>query len=185
MKTYKCPECGETWENEVPETCQKCGCTSDKFIESENNSPVEEQIYYQSDDILITSKLWSFDFTSEKNINGLYFPTKSISAVCIQRYRKWWVYLLLGILFTIYGFYKIFQYDSYIMNRINPFGMLEWFGYLLLIVGVFLCFEGFILSMQRRIMIYTHNSQAVHKIEMSSGSKELLNAMLKCLKENT
>lgn len=180
MKTYKCPECGETWENEVPETCQKCGCTSDKFIESENNSPVEEQIYYQSDDILITSKLWSFNFASKKNINGLYFPTKSISAVCIQRYRKWWVYLLLGVLFIIYGFYKDYNYHKYFMT-----GWDDILGAFVSIVGAILCMCGFTLCMHRRIMIYTHNSQATHKIEISSRGKELLNAMLKCLKENT
>lgn len=197
MKTYKCPDCGKTWENEAPQTCTECGCPSHKFeihestpendVIPKNNiiteyDSIPEKVYFQNDSVRITDKLWSFDATMESDdpsddpmVGGVHFPVKSISSVGYFSYVSAVRWLISGAILMLIGF-LIFLFEFWAGA-----------GTSLLISGSILFIVGLILITKRDLKVFAHNPDSNFTIKYMSRDEgnKILNAMLQCLKENT
>lgn len=121
MKQYTCPDCGKTWNETAPEICPACGCPSDFFEvktvadatkenqkQKTNTSPKNDEngqtkIYYSDSICKIGDKIWEFEGLDSQGAKTIcIFPVHNISAVVLgQKYPKWWIWLIIGLLSLI------------------------------------------------------------------------------------
>lgn len=122
MKQYICPDCGKTWNETAPEFCPECGCPSDFFTEktvgnesahanskskssstTKNGETSQTKIYYSDSICTIGDKIWEFEGLDSQGARTIcIFPVHNISAIVLgQKYPKWWIWLIVGLLTLI------------------------------------------------------------------------------------
>lgn len=190
FEKFVCPDCGQGMASNLND-CPNCGCPATALLKNEpqsaitdagsiqaiKNKDTDEYIYYSDENINITNKLWSFggwDTANQKSV-AAYFPTDNISSISISGNRLAFIYFLVASLICLgLGIYFITTWYAEVL------------GYILTGLGIVFFIIAFILRNRKEIVVKAFNTSATFRYAINDPaiSKQLLNAMLKCLIDN-
>ena len=189
MKNYYCPDCGTTWESEVPQACPSCGCPPDHVKEREGklvSTVGHSKVYYSSESVIIGDKVWELGIKNgeyKRDTETHIFRANQIAYAEIEKehstaelIRIFLIGFVLGIAFVVLGYVLNDPYNS-------ALSFFRTFGALIILATVIL-----VIILSRKTILRIRDVQHKEVYGFSNlnkeVSKELLTAMRQCMLDN-